>query len=65
MDMCTYSYAFSMSVYLYLNLCSCIHSGSRGSGCLFSILCLVSMMCIRYFIALWCRAFSIFLSHFF
>jgi hypothetical protein len=60
MGICKYSYAFCVYLYLCLCLCSCNHGGSKGSGCLFSSLCLVSMMCIRYFIALWCRVFYIF-----
>jgi hypothetical protein len=34
---------------------------STGSGCLFSILRLISMICIRNWIAFWCMAFSVFL----
>jgi hypothetical protein len=36
------------------------YGSSGGSGCFFSTSLLVSMMCIRYLIALWCMFFNVF-----
>jgi hypothetical protein len=43
------------SLFLYF------YGGFGGSSCLFSILFFVSMMYVRYLIALWYIAFSVFL----